>query len=77
MVVVMKKIITKTSEAALNDIQSAISELRNCQDEIRKGLTAQVYVDLANKKLSNAIKHMLDAESWVDAIKDSQEQGHD
>ena len=70
----MKKIISKTSEKALEDIQSAIAELRNCQDEIRKGLTSPVYVDIANKKLSQAIKHMLDAESWVDAIKDSQEQ---
>ena len=70
----MKKIISKTSEKALDDIQSAIAELRNCQDEIRKGLTSPVYVDIANKKLSQAIKHMLDAESWVDAIKDSQEQ---
>ena len=70
----MKKIISKTSEKALEDIQSAIAELRNCQDEIRKGLTSQAYVNIANKKLTQAIKHMLDAESWVDAIKDSQEQ---
>ena len=48
----MKKIITKTSEKALEDIQSAIAELRNCQDEIRKGLTSQVYVDIASKKLT-------------------------
>lgn len=44
---------------------------------VRKGLTAQTYVDIANKKLSNAIKHMLEAESWVDAIKDSQEPTND
>ena len=47
----MSKLIQKTSEAALTDIQSALAELRNCQDEIRKGLTAQTYVDIANKKL--------------------------
>ena len=73
----MSKLIKKTSEVALLEIQNAVAELRNCQEEIRKGLTAQTYVDIANKKLSNAIKHMLEAESWVDAIKDSQEQGHD
>lgn len=69
----MNKLIKKTSEVALADIQNALAELRGCQDEIRKGLTSQVYVDMANKKLSLAIKHMLDAESWVDAIKESQE----
>ena len=73
----MSKLIQKTSEVALTDIQSALAELRNCQDEIRKGLTAQTYVDIANKKLSKAIKHMLDAESWIDAIKESQEQSHE
>ena len=73
----MSKLIKKTSEVALHEIQSALAELRNCQDEIRKGLTAQTYVDIANKKLSNAIKHMLEAESWVDAIKDSQEPTND
>ena len=73
----MSKLIKKTSEVALTDIQSALAELRNCQDEIRKGLTAQTYVDIANKKLSKAIKHMLDAESWIDAIKESQEQSHE
>ena len=73
----MSKLIQKTSEAALTDIQSALAELINCQDEIRKGLTAQTYVDIANKKLSKAIKHMLDAESWIDAIKESQEQSHE
>ena len=73
----MSKLIQKTSEVALTDIQDALAELRGCQDEIRKGLTAQVYVDIANKKLSKAIKHMLDAQSWVDAIKDSQEQSHE
>jgi len=73
----MSKLIQKTSEVALADIQNALAELRNCQDEIRKGLTSQVYVDIANKKLSNAIKHMLNAESWIDAIKESQEQNHD
>ena len=73
----MSKLIQKTSEVALTDIQSALAELRNCQDEIRKGLTAQTYVDIANKKLSKAIKHMLDAESWIDAIKESQVQSHD
>ena len=73
----MSKLIQKTSEVALNEIREALAELRNCQDEICKGLTAQAYVDIANKKLSNAIKHMLDAESWIDAIKESQEQSHD
>lgn len=73
----MSKLIKKTSEVALYEIQNAVAELRNCQEEIRKGLTSQTYVDIANKKLSNAIKHMLEAESWVDAIKDSQEQSHD
>ena len=73
----MSKLIQKTSEVALTEIQNALAELRNCQDEIRKGLTSQVYVDIANKKLSNAIKHMLNAESWIDAIKESQEQNHD
>ncbi|MEG1857055.1 MAG: hypothetical protein RR231_16400 [Acinetobacter sp.] len=73
----MSKLIQKTSEVALVDIQNALAELRNCQDEIRKGLTSQVYVDIANKKLSNAIKHMLDAESWIDAIKQSQEPIND
>ena len=73
----MSKLIKKTSEVALHEIQSALAELRNCQDEIRKGLTAQTYVDIANKKLSKAIKHMLDAESWIDAIKESQEQSHE
>ena len=68
----MSKLIQKTSEVALADIQNALAELRNCQDEIRKGLTSQVYVDIANKKLSNAIKHMLTAEDWIDALyKDS------
>ena len=73
----MSKLIQKTSEVALSDIQNALAELRNCQDEIRKGLTSQVYVDIANKKLSNAIKHMLNAESWIDAIKESQGKIHD
>ena len=73
----MSKLIQKTSEVALTDIQDALAELRDCQDEIRKGLTAQVYVDIANKKLSKAIKHMLDAQSWVDAIKESQEPTND
>ncbi|MDN5622818.1 MAG: hypothetical protein L0G96_06775 [Acinetobacter sp.] len=73
----MSKLVHKTSEVALHEIQNAVAELRNCQEEIRKGLTAQTYVDIANKKLSNAIKHMLNAESWVDAIKDSQEQSHE
>ena len=73
----MSKLIQKTSEVALTEIQNALAELRNCQDEIRKGLTSQVYVDIANKKLSNAIKHMLNAESWIDAIKESQEQSHE
>ena len=73
----MSKLIQKTSEVALTDIQDALAELRDCQDEIRKGLTAQVYVDIANKKLSKAIKHMLDAQSWVDAIKESQEPAND
>jgi len=73
----MSKLIQKTSEVALTDIQDALAELRGCQDEIRKGLTAQVYVDIANKKLSKAIKHMLDAQSWVDAIKESQEPTND
>ena len=70
----MNKLIQKTSGAALTDIQNALYELRGCQDEIRKGLTSQVYVDMANKKLSIAIKHMLDAEDWITAIKEAQEQ---
>ncbi len=73
----MSKLIKKTSEVALTDIQNALAELRNCQDEIRKGLTAQVYVDMANNKLSKAIKHMLDAESWIDAIREAQESAND
>ena len=73
----MSKLIKKTSEVALLEIQNAVAELRNCHEEIRKGLTAQTYVDIANKKLSKAIKHMLDAESWIDAIKESQEQSHE
>lgn len=73
----MSKLIKKTSEVALTDIQNALAELRNCQDEIRKGLTAQVYVDMANNKLSKAIKHMLDAESWIDAIREAQEPAND
>ncbi|QKU20663.1 hypothetical protein [Acinetobacter lwoffii] len=73
----MSKLIKKTSEVALTDIQNALAELRNCQDEIRKGLTAQVYVDMANNKLSKAIKHMLDAESWIDAIREAQVPDND
>lgn len=73
----MSKLIKKTSEVALVDIQNALAELRGCQDEIRKGLTSQTYVDIANKKLSKAVKHMLDAESWVDAIKESQEPSNE
>ena len=73
----MSKLIKKTSEVALHEIQNAVAELRNCHEEIRKGLTAQTYVDIANKKLSNAIKHMLEAESWASAINDSHDQSHD
>jgi len=46
----MSKLIKKTSEVALHEIQNAVAELRNCHEEIRKGLTAQTYVDIANKK---------------------------
>ena len=69
------KLLQKTSSVALEEIESALAELRNCQEEIRKGLTAQTYVDIANKKLSQAVKHMLDARDWVDAIKESQNHG--
>lgn len=73
----MSKLIKKSSEMALDDMKNALSELRNCHDEIRKGLTCKTYADLAQKKLTKAIKHMLDAESWVDAIYESQEKSHD
>lgn len=62
---------------AQNDIKNALSELRNCHDEIRKGLTCKTYAVLAQEKLTKAIKHMLDAESWVDAIQEAQEQGNE
>lgn len=64
----MSKLIKKTTKIALEEIQEALAELRNCHDEIRKGLTAQAYVDIANKKLSAAIKHMLEAKDWIDAL---------
>ena len=69
------KLLQKTSLVALEEIESPLAELRNCQEEIRKGLTCQTYVDIANKKLSQAVKHMLDARDWVDAIKESQNHG--
>lgn len=49
-------------------MQEAMAELRNCHDEIRKGLTCKVYADKAQERLTRAIKHMLEAESWIDAI---------
>ncbi|WP_088458386.1 hypothetical protein [Acinetobacter soli] len=64
----MTKLIKKGSQVALEEIRIAMAELRNCQNEIQKGLTAQTYVDIANKKLSIAIHHMLNAEDWVDAL---------
>lgn len=70
----MSKLIHKTSEIALEEIREAIAELRNCQDEIRKGLTCKTYVDIANQKLSTAIRHMLNAEDWIDALKKENEQ---
>ena len=69
------KLLQKTSLVALEEIESALAELRNCQEEIRKGLTCKTYVDIANKKLSQTVKHMLDARDWVDAIKESQNHG--
>ncbi|AWL27189.1 hypothetical protein DJ533_00465 (plasmid) [Acinetobacter defluvii] len=73
----MSKLIKKSSEMAQNDIKNALSELRNCHDEIRKGLTSKTYADMAQAKLTKAIKHMLDAESWVDAIQEAQGQGNE
>lgn len=70
----MSKLIKKSTEMALEEIKGALAELRNCQDEIRKGLTAQAYVDIANKKLSTAIHHMLNAEDWIDALNKEQDQ---
>ncbi|RKG30061.1 hypothetical protein D7V21_16625 [Acinetobacter guerrae] len=70
----MSKLIQKTSEIALEEIREAIAELRNCQDEIRKGLTCKTYVDIANQKLSKAIRHMLNAEDWIDALKKENDQ---
>ncbi|MCU4306218.1 hypothetical protein KTH06_10285 [Acinetobacter ursingii] len=64
----MSKLIHKTSEIALEEIREAIAELRNCHTEIQKGLTAQTYVNMAKDKLSNAIRHMLRAEDWIDAL---------
>lgn len=64
----MSKLIQKTTTIALEEIQDALAELRNCQDEIRKGLTCKTYVDIANKKLSTAIHHMLNAQDWIDAL---------
>ncbi|WP_269914040.1 hypothetical protein [Acinetobacter sp. HY1485] len=70
----MSKLIQKTAQIALEEIQEAMAELRNCHEEIRKGLTAKVYADKAQERLTIAIKHMLEAESWVDALKSEQEQ---
>lgn len=64
----MSKLIQKTTTIALDEIQDALTELRNCQDEIRKGLTCKTYVDIANGKLSTAIHHMLNAQDWIDAL---------
>ncbi|MFW1840014.1 hypothetical protein ACG9XS_15900 [Acinetobacter gyllenbergii] len=64
----MSKLIHKTTTVALEEIQEALAELRNCQDEIRKGLTCKTYVDIANQKLSTAIRHMLSAQDWIDAL---------
>lgn len=70
----MSKLIQKTAQIALEEIQEATAELRNCHEEIRKGLTSKVYADKAQERLTIAIKHMLEAESWVDALKSEQEQ---
>ncbi len=70
----MSKLIKKTTTIALEEIQEALAELRNCQDEIRKGLTCKTYVDLANQKLSAAIRHMLNAEDWIDALNKESDQ---
>lgn len=70
----MSKLIEKTTEVALSEIQEALAELRNCQDEIRKGLTCKTYVDIANKKLTTAIRHMLNAQDWIDALNKEQSQ---
>ncbi|ENW79738.1 hypothetical protein F909_02841 [Acinetobacter sp. ANC 3929] len=64
----MSKLTLKTTTIALEEIQEALAELRNCQDEIRKGLTCKTYVDIANGKLSTAIRHMLNAQDWIDAL---------
>ena len=64
----MSKLFQKTSAVALDEIRDALAELRNCQTEIQKGLTAQTYVDIANTKLKTAIHHMLNAEDWIDAL---------
>lgn len=69
----MSKLIQKTTQVTLEEIQKAITELRSCHEEIRKGLTAKVYADKAQERLTVAIKHMLEAESWVDALKSEQE----
>lgn len=74
---VVSKLIRKSSEMAQSDINSALSELRNCHDEIRKGLTCKTYADLAQEKLTKAIKYMLNAESWVDAIQEAQGKEHE
>lgn len=70
----MSKLIHKTTEVALEEIQEALAELRNCQDEIRKGLTCKTYVDIANQKLSTAIRHMLNAQDWIDALNKEADQ---
>ena len=64
----MSKLLQKTSAVALDEIRDALAELRNCQAEIQKGLTAQVYDDRANEKVKKAIHHMLNAEDWIDAL---------
>ncbi|MBJ8502258.1 hypothetical protein [Acinetobacter pittii] len=64
----MSKLLNKTTAIALDEIRNALAELRNCHTEIQKGLTAQTYADIAKKKLTNAISHILEAESWIDAL---------
>ena len=70
----MSKLIQKTTAVALEEVQEALAELRNCQDEIRKGLTCKTYVDIANQKLSTAIRHMLNAQDWIDALNEETDQ---
>lgn len=40
---IVSKLIQKTTQVTLEEIQKAITELRSCHEEIRKGLTAKVY----------------------------------